>query len=246
VAEAYDAIARRYDRLTAGDRYMRAVLERRYRALFRPGQRLLDVGCGTGRDSLELARRGLSLVALDLSPGMLARLAAALAAERRRLAVAPLAADAASLALFRDASFDGLICNFAAINTVADWPAFAAGAARVLRPGGWLLLHLLSPAGLRRAAVADAADGWTEVDVAGRRLPHRALPLATAVAAFAPPFRLHRAYALGFLWPRRWGSRLPLPLAVALGRLEARLGALPPFRRRGRFHVLELERPAAC
>ena len=35
--------------------------------------RILDIGCGTGRHSIELARRGYSVVAIDLSASMLAK-----------------------------------------------------------------------------------------------------------------------------------------------------------------------------
>ena len=35
--------------------------------LLKPGQRVLDVGCGPGRHSLELARRGVSCVGVDIS-----------------------------------------------------------------------------------------------------------------------------------------------------------------------------------
>jgi 2-polyprenyl-3-methyl-5-hydroxy-6-metoxy-1,4-benzoquinol methylase len=37
-----------------------------------PGSRILDVGCGTGRHSVELARRGYQVAGVDISSGMLA------------------------------------------------------------------------------------------------------------------------------------------------------------------------------
>ncbi len=38
----------------------------------RPGQRLLDVGCGAGREAIGFARAGLSVVGIDVAPAMVA------------------------------------------------------------------------------------------------------------------------------------------------------------------------------
>src|SRR5262245_42950530 len=37
-----------------------------------PGMRVLDAGCGPGRHSLALARRGIEVVGIDLSPDFIA------------------------------------------------------------------------------------------------------------------------------------------------------------------------------
>lgn len=37
----------------------------------KPGARILDLGCGTGRHSIELAKRGYAPTGVDISPGML-------------------------------------------------------------------------------------------------------------------------------------------------------------------------------
>ena len=44
-----------------------------------PGARVLDAGCGPGRHALELARRGIAVTGVDLSPDFVARARAAAA-----------------------------------------------------------------------------------------------------------------------------------------------------------------------
>jgi hypothetical protein len=138
---------------------------------------------------------------------------------------------------------------------------FAAAAARLLRPGGRAVLHLLAPAAQpwrrrperrrqpaadgARAGLAAAPPGERCVVIGGQTVRHR-LPAAADLYArhFAAGFELRLWYGLGWLWPRRLGSFLPPALSRRLGRLDAALGRWPPCRGRARFYVLDLERRA--
>jgi demethylmenaquinone methyltransferase/2-methoxy-6-polyprenyl-1,4-benzoquinol methylase len=124
----FDRLAPRYDRM---NRVISLGLDRGWRrrtvaALGLPaGSRVLDLACGTGDLSNDLARFGLSAVGADLSAGMLA------AAHTD----APLVrADGAALPV-PDGTFDGIVCGFALRNFV-DAGAVFAECARVLRPAG--------------------------------------------------------------------------------------------------------------
>ena len=71
-----------------------------------PGSRILDVGCGTGRHAVELARRGYRVTGVDISSGMLAE--AEKAAREANVEVELIHADATQFT--SDKLFDAAIC----------------------------------------------------------------------------------------------------------------------------------------
>ena len=117
----------------------RSAEPRRLRALalafFHPGQPTADIGSGSGRDLVWLARHGFPAVGYDASEAM--RREAALAYPG--LDVRPSALP--GLAGIADASFVNLLCSAVLMHLPrAQLAAAVANLARVLRPGGRLVL----------------------------------------------------------------------------------------------------------
>lgn len=110
------------------------------RQAFAPGQRLLDVGCGGGREAIPMARSGFSLVAMDVSFAMV-RAATTFAAERG-VSFGAVVGSATALP-FRPEIFDGIamlgqvIAHVPGRNGRID---ALRGAWHALRPGGTLVL----------------------------------------------------------------------------------------------------------
>jgi len=97
-----------------------------------PGERLLDVACGTGNLTLPAARAGAHTTGIDIAPDLVAQLAARAAAEG--LAVDAREGDAEALP-FADGSFDTVVSMFGAM--FAAHPDRAADELlRVTRSGG--------------------------------------------------------------------------------------------------------------
>ncbi|MEV6305094.1 demethylmenaquinone methyltransferase [Actinoplanes sp. NPDC051861] len=135
VAEMFDGVAERYDLtntvLSFGqDRGWRRAT--RAALALRPGERVLDVGAGTGVSTEELGVSGAFAVGADLSIGMLR------AGRRTRPDVPLLAGDALKLP-FADETFDAVTISFA-LRNVVDTAAALRELARVTRPGGRLVV----------------------------------------------------------------------------------------------------------
>ncbi|GAA2510505.1 demethylmenaquinone methyltransferase [Pilimelia columellifera] len=135
VAAMFDDVAEHYDRtntvLSFGqDRRWRRATSR---ALdLRPGEKVLDVGAGTGVSTAELAVSGAFAVGSDLSLGMLA-------AGRRSRPLASLTAGDALALPFADGAFDAVTISFA-LRNVVDTAAALRELLRVTRPGGRLVV----------------------------------------------------------------------------------------------------------
>jgi SAM-dependent methyltransferase len=104
------------------------------------GGPILDVGAGTGRVAIDLARAGHDVVALDVEPELLA----ALRERAGDLAIETVAADARAFDLGR--RFALIIAPMQTVQLLAGrHEDFVACAARHLRPGGALAVALANP-----------------------------------------------------------------------------------------------------
>ena len=108
-----------------------------------PGARILDVGCGPGRHSLALARRGFSCVGIDASPEFVDLARRASDAEGRDATFE--VADVRDLD--HDGAFDATIClcqgGFGLLGGCDDAAVFTR-IARSVRPGGGLAVSAFS------------------------------------------------------------------------------------------------------
>lgn len=109
----------------------------------RAEERVLDVGCGTGNVALQVARVGAHTVAVEPAPRL--REVTAEAARKEGLTIDVLPGTASELPL-PSASFDVVLSSFAMIFD-PNPAAAAAEVARVLAPGGRLLLSAWLPGG---------------------------------------------------------------------------------------------------
>jgi ubiquinone/menaquinone biosynthesis C-methylase UbiE len=138
VTSPFDALAPSYNAMwtdTPRGREQRAAVWREIDPLFRAGDRVLDLGCGTGDDALHLMSQGIEVVGIDASPQMVevARGRGVQAHVGQAIGLDGLSSDA----------FSGAISNFGALNCVRDLHSVAEHLAKLIRPGGPLAICLM-------------------------------------------------------------------------------------------------------
>jgi SAM-dependent methyltransferase len=257
---AFDSVAADYDGPRGNNALiqdMRAEVWRWLDRTFAPGSELLDLGCGTGLDACRLARCGHRVTATDFSPRMIERTRER--AERERLGdrVRTIGVGAHELSrLAGRERFDGAYSDLGALNCIPDLTRTSRECARLLKPGGalvlavigrlcpWEIAHYLIRGRLRRATVR-FRRGCVPVGLNGRivwtryytpRELHRAfeeefrLVHHRGLCVFAPPPYLS---AVRERWPRTYER---------LWRLDRRAAGWPIVRAAGDHFLMVMRR----
>jgi ubiquinone/menaquinone biosynthesis C-methylase UbiE len=170
------AIARGYDASLAGSPLFAA--DQAFVLRHCPGPaRLVDLGCGTGRLLVALAKVGWRVTGVDLSAEMLA-----VAGEKARaegVDVELVQANLAELDALADAGFDHAACLFSTLGMVVGAEArrrVVGHTFRLLRPGGRFVLHVhnrwfhVHDRAGRRWLLADTLKRWLGRPDAGDRV----------------------------------------------------------------------------
>lgn len=145
----YSLLARFYDAwmdvIPAMNRHAR---ERVLGRTFGRARTACDLACGSGETALDLARAGLDVQALDLSPTF-----CRIVREKARRAGLRVRVQRADMRTFRLAKpVDLVLCEFAALNNLddrADLAKVLRCAARALRPGGIFAFDVNTPLAFR-------------------------------------------------------------------------------------------------
>ena len=166
---AYDDIAEEYERVLAPNFFEPVAAQLVSLLTLSPGQRLLDIACGTGVVARAATQRchGLSVVGVDLSLPMMLR-------AKNCAACQFLVADVLELP-FTKWSFHHLTASFV-MNHLQDCRAAMGKMTRVLRPRGtialtsWAIGPSENPAGTAWSEIAEAYVSTEELRNATRRV----------------------------------------------------------------------------
>jgi ubiquinone/menaquinone biosynthesis C-methylase UbiE len=257
--EAFDRVAASYDdsftRTVIGQAQRKQVWKRLLKA-FAPGDRILELNCGTGEDARFLAIRGRRIVACDGSAEMIKVASGCAQQEAAGAEVSFQHLSNESLRLFsRSQLFDGAYSNFSGLNCLSDLRPVARDLASLVRPGGhvlmcvwsrvcvgelvWYLLHGETNKAFRRFS------GKSQARVGGLTITVSYPTVGEVQRAFAPWFELKDRCAIGLFVPpsyvESWASRHSAMIGY-LEKMDGVFAKFPVLRDLGDHVLLEFTR----
>lgn len=257
----FDAVAARYDETFTRSligRAQRSAVWRELEKTFHPGDRILEVGCGTGVDACFLGQRGVRVTACDSSSQMIGVAAQKVRDSGLDELVQPRLLRAEDIArLPANEPFDGALSNFGALNCVDDLGKIARDLARLLKPGASALLCWMGPRcawemiwylreGNRTKALRRLQPDGVMARIADGAVLHVHYPTVRLLAhAFAPYFRVKSVKGIGVALPpsylEPWAQRHPMLFRLC-ERADFLLGRCPGIRMFADHLLVRLQR----
>jgi SAM-dependent methyltransferase len=260
----FDNVAVDYDRHITGNRINRLLRDRSLNELrrsFQSAHRILEIGCGSGMETLPLLGEGHELVCLDISARMLdvvrekARRAGV--SERLETVHAPASRIPSLPSLRASGPFDGAYSTYGALNCEPDLPPIARALASLLRPDAPFVAGVynrfcafeLVGYGLTGRLSRAAGRARHQVPVGASRfcVDIFALSAPEFEDRFRPWFRVERVQGVPVLLPPSDLVGYTEKLATGFSRLarwDEAVGRSWPFRLFGDHFLMTLRRRA--
>jgi 2-polyprenyl-3-methyl-5-hydroxy-6-metoxy-1,4-benzoquinol methylase len=128
----------------------------------RPGESVLDIGCGNGQFARRLADLGADVLAFDVSPGMIENARAATPDTQGNIEYRVVdAMDSSALAALGRARFDAAVCTMAIMDMAAIEPLISA-LRSLLKSGGRFTFSIVHPCFNSAGVKLIAEEGTTE------------------------------------------------------------------------------------
>jgi SAM-dependent methyltransferase len=218
VAEAFDSASEEYD-FTIGSNFINVWIRDRSIAevlrYARPGDILLEIGCGTGTEAIRMSKRVRGIVATDISSSMISLLRRKIEARRLGGKIQPLELRAIDVGLARDylpGGWTSIAYSFnGALNCEPNVREFPRELWNALEPGGLFICSirnrlcleesLVQGALLRFRSMAPRKRQPKMVSVGGMDIPAYYYYPWEFANLFTPYFKVKRSMALPAIIP---------------------------------------------
>ena len=253
ISEAFDSASEEYD-FTISHNYINSWIRKRSIAellsMVKPGDTLIEIGCGTGAEAVEVSNHVSRIIATDISEKMIELLKRKVQAKNLLDKIFPLRTGAADIRKAGDvvngAKLEGAYSFNGALNCEPHLDEFVEGLSALLVPGGYFVCSVRNSFCLGEAlshAVVLQFDRMTPrkkqpvmVSVGGMDIPAFYYPPAAFAQFFAQRFILRRIIGLPAFLPPAYLSDYYVKfknVASMLEKFEVVLGDHFPFNRLG-------------
>lgn len=262
VERAFDQSAPRYD--TRFFRYSTDVWMRRVSLAvlldtFKEGDRVLEIGCGTGVETLRLARAGISVLATDISEEMLSilRRKAEHHGLEERVQTRRMAAHEVER-MVQEGPLDGAFSSFGALNCEPRLQTLPAALHRLLLPKANFIcsvvnklclteiLFYLAKGDPERGVARARSPTYVRASRNGEKIPTFAYSVGEFMEIFRPFFEPNLTMGLAVVLPPPHLQWIPRKFGVQsrAEALESKIGGAFPFNRLGDHFLVRMRRKA--